>query len=381
MQAKGRLFTISLITLLILSTLAGCSSQKARQNQLVATEVAVAGEVESRLELGGVLLPAQTADISSRITGQVVALPHKVGDQLQSGDILMVLDTQALQGQLMQAEANYKAAQAAAEAAENSAVISKTNLDAAQASFDRIQTLFNAGAVSQSQMDEARDKLTIAQQQYKTASGPSLSQGKASAEAAYASVKNYQIQIDNSTIRTPIGGVLVTRNVNIGQVVTAGTAVISVVDTATLKLKATISQDQLRLITPGQQMEVTVDSYPGIIFKGSVTSIGPMAVSTGQVFPLEVTLTNDKNLMPGLSAHSALTSKASGIVIPREAVRQSGDQSWVFVVEGNIARQREVTTGLSDDRKIVIVSGLSAGERVAITDVGQLSDGKSIDAR
>jgi len=381
MKAKGRLSTIAVLTMFLLTSLTGCTAQKASPNLLVATAAAAAGEVESHLELGGVLLPIQTADISSRVTGQVVSLPHKTGDQIQSGDILMVLDTQALQGQLMQAEANYKAAQAAIAAAENSTLISKTNLEAAQTSFDRIQVLFNAGGASQSQLDETRDKLTIAQQQYKTASGPALAQGRASAEAAYATVRNFQIQIENSTVHAPISGVVMTQNVNIGQVVTAGTTVISVADTSTLKLKSTVPQDQLLLLSPGQEMAVMVDSYPGITFKGSITSLGPMAVSTGQVFPVEISLSNDRGLMPGLSAHSTLTTQAAGLVIPKEAIQRGDDRSFVFVVQDNKVWQREVTTGLFDDRDIIIITGLSEGERVAAANVSQLSDGEAVDAR
>ncbi len=381
MKAKGHLFIIAVLTISFLTSLTGCATQKTSPNQLVTVAAAAAGEVESHLELGGVLLPIQTADISSRITGQVISLPHKAGDQIKSGDVLMVLDTQALRGQLIQAEANYKAAQAAVEAAENSALISKTNLDAAQTNLERLQALFNAGGASQSQLYETRDKLTIAQQQYKTASGPTLAQGRASAEAAYATVRNYQIQIENSTIQAPISGVMVTQNVNIGQVVTAGATVISLADTSTLKLKSTIPQDQLLFLSPGQEMKVMVDSYSGTIFKGLVTSLGPMAVSTGQVFPVEISLVNDGGLMPGLSAHSTLTSKAAGLVVPKEAIRQSDNKSFVFVVQDNKAWQREVTTGLFDDRDIIIIAGLSEGERVAATNVSQLSDGEAVDAR
>lgn len=378
MQKRNRIFILILVAALLLSTAAGCSSQKASQNLPVATAVAANQELESNLEFSGVLLPTQMADISSRITGQVVSLPHKVGDPVKSGDVLMTLDIQALQGQLMQAEANYKAAQAASEAAANAAVISKTNLDAAQANFDRNQMLFNAGAISQSQMDDIRDKLTIAEKQYQTASGPTLSQARAGADAAFASVKNYQIQIDISTIHAPIDGIVTTQNVNIGQVVTAGAPVISIVDNSVLKLKSTIGQDQLWLLTMGQGMDVTIDSYPGTVFKGTITNIGPIAVSTGELFPVEISLKNEQGLMAGLSAHSSLNLKAAGVVVPRTAIQVIDGKNYVYVIQDNKAYQREVTTGLSNDQDILIVSGLNDGEPVAVSNVGQLTDGKII---
>jgi len=124
-----------------------------------------------------------------------------------------------------------------------------------------------------------------------------------------------------------------------------------------------------------------VDSYPGNEFKGAVSTVGPMAVSTGEVFPLEISLANDKNLMPGLSAHSALIARATGIVVPQSAVQHADNRSLVFVVQDNKAYQREVTAGLRSDREIVIVTGLSEGERVAISNVGQLTDGQEINAK
>ena len=116
MQKRHHILIFLLVALLLLSTVAGCSSQKTSQNLPVAASVAADQDLESNLQFGGILLPVQTADISSRATGQVVTLPHKVGDRVKSGDVLMSLDIQALQGQLMQAEANYKGAQAAAQA-------------------------------------------------------------------------------------------------------------------------------------------------------------------------------------------------------------------------------------------------------------------------
>src|SRR5690606_35814760 len=147
-----------------------------------------------------------------------------------------------------------------------------------------------------------------------------------------ASVRNYQIQIDISTIRSPIDGVLTTRNVNIGQVVTSGSAVISIVDSSILKLKSTIPQEQLWLLTLGQDMDVTIDSYPGTVFKGTITTIGPIAVSTGELFPVEISLKNDQGLMAGLSAHSTLNLKATEVIVPRTAIQTIDSKNYIYII-------------------------------------------------
>ena len=381
MQKRIKCSLILLTVVLLVLAVSGCGGSNVSKNVLVTTATATNRDLENRLEFSGVLLPNQTVDIASRITGQVTALGHKVGDSLRAGDILINLDTEALNGQLLQAEANLQGAQAAAQSAENQAYISKTNLAAAQTYYDRTKALFEAGAVSQSQLDDARDKLDIAARQYATASGPAQAQTAAAINAAYANVKNFSVQLDNTTIRSPIDGILATQNVNIGQVISAAVSVISIVDTSVLKLKSTVPQDKLALLSVGKEMDISIDSYPGIIFKGTLTSIGPIAINTGEVFPVEISLKNENGLMAGMSAHSTFINKTTGIIIPLSSIQQTDGESYVFVIKDNVASKRVVKTGLSNDKEIEILSGLSEGEKVAISNVSLLKDKMPVQAQ
>ncbi len=121
-------------------------------------------------------------------------------------------------------------------------------------------------------------------------------------------------------------------------------------------------------------MDVTVDSFPGQDYKGTVTTLGPIAVSTGEVFPIEVTIKNDGRLMAGLTAHASAAVKASGIVVPSSAVVQSNGASYVFVIKNGVASKRLVSTGLSSDEGTLILKGLTAGEQVAVTNTDALAD-------
>ena len=180
--------------------------------------------------------------------------------------------------------------------------------------------------------------------------------------------------MSESTIVSPMDGVLASRNVEIGEVVSAGVAVMSVVDDSSLKLTSTVTQDILPLLALGQEMDIAVDSFPGQVYQGSITTLGPIAVSTGELFPVEVTIKNDGKLMAGLTAHASASVKASGIVVPSSAVVQNNGTNYVFVINNGVAKKTLVSTGLKSDKDTLILKGLTAGELVAVTNTEALTD-------
>lgn len=378
MSKRTKKILASLLAVILLLSAAGCASRNGGGAVAVTAATADNQELESTLELSGVLVPVHSVDIASKISGKVVSLGFSVGSAVKAGDVLMQLDTDTLNAQLAQAEAGLQSAGAAAEAAVNQASLAGINLDAAQKLYDRTKVLYESGAVSQSQMDDITDKLNIARNQYENASGPAQAQAQAAINTARANIRNIQVQIDNATVRSPLDGIVTVQNVNVGQVVSANVAVISIVDTSTLKLKSTVSQDLLPLLSVGREMDVTIDSYPDSRLKGTISGIGPIAVSTGEVFPLEIAVKNSGSLTAGLSARATTSIKVKGIVVPASAVVQGGGESCVFVINGDTAVKRVVKVGQKNDRDVQILNGLSAGEKVAVTNVGALSDNKPV---
>ncbi|MDF9409749.1 MAG: Macrolide export protein MacA [Pelotomaculum sp. PtaB.Bin013] len=368
------------LALLLLFAVSGCAEQKTNNPTTVTTAVADNQELETTLELSGVLVPAQTVDLSSKISGQVTNLGFNVGSAVKAGDVLIQLDTEALKAQLMQAEAGLQSAEAAAQSVQNQASLAKINLDAAQKLYERTKSLYEAGAVSQSQMDDTTDKLNIAKNQSENASGPAQNQAQAAINTAQANIKNLQVQIDNATIRSPLDGIVTNQSVNVGTVVSPGVPVISIVDTSILKMKCTVTQDLLPLLSINQEMDIKIDSYPESKFKGSISSIGPIAVSTGEVFPVEISIKNNGSLTAGLSAHASMNTKVSGVVVPASSVAQNGGENCVFIIKDNIASKRVVRTGLKNDKGTQILMGVNAGESVAITNVNTLTDKMPVNA-
>lgn len=378
MLKANKVLLVVLLSLAGLMAVNGCSQKSVTNLPEVKTAVAGQMEIERRIELSGVLVPSQTVEIASKTSGQIVFLGFKVGDRVKKDQVLIQLDTEALNGQKLAAEANLQSARAADESAANQAAISKINFDAAQLNYDRTQQLFASGAVSQSTLDEAKDKLDIASQQFATASGPGRSQAAAAVNSAYANLKNIEVQLGNTTIKSPIEGIITTQTINPGQVVPANTTLLTLVDTSSLRFKTTISQESVTQLTPGQQLSIYVDSYPGRTFAGTVSSVGPIAVSTGQVFPVEITVGNEGSLMAGMSAHSTLIIKSQGIAVPLAAVQQENGQNFVFVADDAQVKRRLVRTGFGNDTEIIVLEGLSEGEQVITTSLNILADGMQV---
>ncbi len=378
MPKQIRKSVIFLTVLIFIFSLNGCSGGNTANSVVVTTAIASNQELELPLNLSGVLVAGQTASISSQISGQVVKLGFNVGSTVKAGEILIQLDTNALEGQLMAAEAGLQSASAGSEAAQNQSYLAQINLASAQKNYDRTKQLFDAGAASQLQIEDAQDKLNIAAKQYESSSGPALDQAQATIATAMANIKGLNIQIAKSTISSPINGVVTSQNINVGEVVSPAVPVISIIDSSILKLRSTVSQDYLLLLTQGQAVQVSVDGYPNLKLSGKITGIGPMAVNTGEVFPVEISLNNDGNLMVGMSAHAALMTKVQGIVVPTSAVIQKDGQTTVFVTDGQTASKRVVKTGLNNDNFIQILDGLSEGEQVVISNVGALTDNNRV---
>ncbi len=380
MQKRIKRSLTILAAVLLIITVSGCAGRNGDKPVAVTTAVADNQELATKLDLSGVLVPAQTVELSSNILGQVTELGFQVGSAVKAGDTLMQLDTKTLSAQLLQAEAALQSAEAAAQSAQSQASLAKINLATAQKLYDRTKVLFESGAVSQSQMDDVTDKLNIAKNQLEDASGPPQNKAEAAINTASANIKNIQVQIDHTTIKSPIAGILTNQSVNVGAVVSPGVPVITIVDTSILKMKSTVTQDTLPLLSVGQEMDITIDSYPDSKFKGTISSLGPIAVNTGEIFPVEIAINNNGSLTAGLSAHASMNTKIKGIVVPSAAVIQNNGESCVFVIKDHIAVRRVVKTGLKNDSGTQILTGLNAGERVAVTNVNTLTDNMPVDA-
>jgi RND family efflux transporter MFP subunit len=377
MQKKFKIFLSFLTMSLLTFGLAGCGSEAAANMNGVSVKTAAAEKhkLQTNVDVAGVLLPVQTVNIASKISGQVTSMGFDVGSSVKVGETLITLETKTLNAQLQQAQSSLQAAEAAVQSAQNQAEQAKINLDTAQKAYDRTKALFDANSVSQSQLEDATSKLQLTQKQYDIASGPAQNQAQAAINTAQANINSINVQLENATITSPINGIITNRNLNPGEVASVGVSLLTIADTSTLKLKGTISQEAVPLLKSGDEVNISIDIYPNKVFKGQISSIGPVAVSTGKYFPIEISISNTGDIKAGLSAHAPISlTTDENIIIPAAAVVQNNGQSYVYVIKDNVASKRTVETGLANDKEIEIIKGLDSGEKVATTNLNSLSD-------
>lgn len=383
MQKKRGIISIILTGALLLLIMAGCSDPSAVSSNGISVKTAAAEsrELQTTLNITGILISAQTVNVVSKLSGQVTGLDVDTGSTVKAGETLITLETKLLDAQLEQAQASLQAAQAALQAARDKASLDKIGLDAAQKAYDRTKELFESAAASQSQLDDASSNLDLKKKQYEISTGSALQQAQASVNVAQSSINSIKVQMENATITSPIDGIVTNRNINPGEIASPGTPLLTLADTAALKLRGTVSQEIVPLIQTGEQIGVTVDIYPNKEYTGKIESIGPMAVSTGEYFPIEISIPNSGDIKPGLSAHTFLSlTSPGGIVVPAAAVVQNNGQSYVYAIKDNAAVKKTVLTGLKNDTEIQILNGLEAGEKVAVTNVNNLFDNMPVQA-
>lgn len=370
----------AVLTAIAIAALAlnGCTSATA--GTVRVTEAAVEEtQLEPVITLEGVLLPAETAVVSSRISGQVASVAAKAGDTVQAGQVLATLDDKALKAQLQQAEAGLKTARAAVDMAGGQAEVASITLKSAEVNFERVKALNASGAASQSQLDDAADKLNTARIQAKNAAGPAGSQAEASVATAQASIENLKAQLGYTQLVSPIDGIVTTRSTELGETVSPGTAVLTVARLDTLRIKGVVSQDMLPFLTVGKPVTVVTATYPDTPLEGKLTVVGPTAVNTGELFPVEIEIANDGRLMAGMTATASLKAEGrKGLTVPEAALVQESGKRYVYVLKDGTAHKTEVTAGRTQNGRTEILTGLQSGDTVASAGAGSLRDGVAV---
>jgi HlyD family secretion protein len=348
------------------------------------------------IEVVGTLAAVDEVTVSSEADGIVSRILHDLGDRVRSGDVMVELDREKAEYNLDQQRAALARALAQygapdprhLPAAEKTPDVQKASADLAQAkqSFDRASQLFTRTLVPQQTLDDAATALQSKQASYEL----SLHNAKnleASISAADAAMKLADRQLRDTYIRAPFDGYVQHRFVNVGQFVKGSGVpipVMSVVRIDPLRVIGEIPEKMVPWVVVGQPVEVHVDAYPDTTIAGKMSRISPAVNSATRAFPFEALVPNDGALLkPGTFARLSLrTNKTDRVLtLPYAALQYRYGVNRVFVVKGDRLVAKELKVGERLGDRIEIVSGINAGEPVAMTDVDKLVDGLKVSAK
>jgi multidrug efflux pump subunit AcrA (membrane-fusion protein) len=385
----------------------------------VTTTTAVSQPVAAYIQATGSFAADETSDVAPEVSGQVVSTPVDVGAFVRQGAVIAQLEDRDARLRLQQAQAAEQQAQSAVrQAQERLGLTSNGRFDVnnipevrsalrqfeaadaqaklAETNAARYATLVKSGDVSQmtydqarAQADSARAQANAARQNYELAmnvarqSNVGISTAQAQLEAARSQVGLARKALSDTTITAPFSGHVSDRPVAAGEYVTPASKIATILKTNPVKLRVQVPELDAARIRVGMDVEVTVDAFPDARFAGKVTAVNPAVELTSRAVVVEVDIENRNNqLRPGMFASARILQSegGEGVFVSRNAVMddQNTNSSRVFVIEGDTARLRVVQLGEQEGNTVRIVSGVSAGEIVATTNLEQLYDGATV---
>jgi HlyD family secretion protein len=360
-----------------------------------------AQSLANTLELSGTIRPVDQATLSTRVSGRIIYFPLEAGDRFRKGDILARIDVQDIAAQTNQAQAGV--AQAQAELARSQASLSQLKsqkladqaaLRQAQINQTRSAQLRAEGAVSQANLDEANTALDQAREQVSQAeagiqqSQAAIAQSQAALNQAKFGVTAASTNESYGTIVAPFDGIVTEKLASLGETTNPysmnGTALLKIENPDRLQLEISVPEENLRFVRVGQSVQVRVESASQTL-KATIQQIVPAADANSRSFLVKIPINNSGRLISGMFGRIALSvnGKQDTILIPSTALIQRGQLQGVYVANTNTSNQstavlRWVKTGQQRDGKVEIVSGLTTGDRIITSNIGQLSDGQPI---
>lgn len=347
---------------------------------------------------GRVWVPTRIS-VSSQLSGLVIAVGAAEGQRVQAGDLLVQLDDTEARAAVAQAEAAVSQAGArvtqlrkvGAIVANQTYMQAETNLEQAQADYERALQLSESGAVARSQLDEAARRVEIARAQKSAAEAQQLSAAPAGADSrlalsallqTQAQLRAAQARLDHNRLVALKPGLVLSRDVQPGDVVQPGRTLLTIAADGETQLVITPDERNLATIRLGQKARASADAFPGQVFDAEVSYIAP-AVDP-QRGSVEVRLRvpdPPEQLRPDMTVSVDLTvaSKQDALTLPSAAISGLATRSpSVMTVRAGRALRRPIELGIRGDGVCEIVSGLDDNTWVIVSDTRALEPGQRV---
>ena len=364
----------------------------------VKTGKAEIADIQVKVTEVGNVQPEVKVDVKSAVSGKVVAIFHRDGDQVKRGDVLARVEPDLNQAQSL---ADTK----------NALTAARIRYEQAKKNYESDHSLFLAGLLATKQNRDSESEFLSAKQEFEKA------------QEKYNIVQKSGIPIDQSPERfegsnviAPTDGTVLTKNVEIGESITsgvssfnAGTVLFSVADVSKMIVKAGVNEVDIGKVRVGMPVKVTLDAYPKVSFAGRVDRIAPAVRIDDKVrvFDIEVRLdAQGRELRSGMTANIEMSGerKDKVLTVPVEAVFQRDEGEVVYVKKNLDAKKlaevlknkkktddgkidkdawktffekRVVVSGLSDNKNVEILKGLKVGEEIALEDPTLPNDKKN----
>jgi len=367
--------------------------------QPVQTVEAVRRDLVQTIVASGRVESPQRVSIGAAVTERVARIPVQEGQSVRRGDILIELASEDERAAMEQARAGIEQAEAKLRqlrevglpAAQQNLAQAEANALQARQNFERNVALKARGFIGQSQLDEARRALDVAeslarasrlQVQSNGPSGSDYAVARSALVQANASRSVAQAKLDQLVIHAPVDGVLISRNVEPGNVVQPGKELMALAPAGETQIVVQMDERHLAQIAPGQKALASADAFPGERFAAELVFVNPgVDAARGSVEVKLKVLAPPRYLRQDMtvSVDIEVARRAAALAVPSDGVRDaSGKQAWVLVVRGGRAVRQPVTVGMRGAGYVELTDGVTAGEAMIPADNLQAKAGQRV---
>lgn len=346
-HTKRKIAAVTLGGFLLMSTVCGCGSQDAAEQQETVSRIPVDVETvevqdfDKLITLGGLTAAENTVQVIAKVGGmeQIKAVHVKVGDKVSAGQVLAQLDNETSAINLSNAQLAY---------------------DNAYTNYENAKQLFELGAVSQSD----------------------LNQLKMAYENANNTLRQAQMAMDYATVTAPISGTVTMVNANVGSFATASAPMFEIANVDTLEISTGINEQNVSKIKIGQEVLLKIHSVSDKWMSGTITEISKVMNAQTKNYPVTIALANkDDDLVAGMYAEVqvAVEHAEDVLVIPVDAIVYKEAKPVAFVAQADgTVKEKALTLGINDGDNYVVTKGLQAGDQIVVKGNGNLVEGEPI---
>lgn len=304
--------------------------------------IAKRGEIQTGPRISGTLEASQKSVVRAEAAGSITQIVGELGDTVKKGALLVKIEAKAMGDMSASARAGLASAQA--------------QFALAQKEVARTSALVKGGAAPARDLDRAQGELQAAQAQVAAARSQVSSAGNA---------------LGDASAKVPFDGVIAKRSVSVGDVVSPGTELYTIIDPKTMRLDASVAADDLSLIKPGTSVDFNVRGYPDQKFAGAIQRVAPAADAVTRQIQVLVDIPNPGGkLVAGLYAEGRVAvERREALIVPLTAIDSTGDQPTVLKVKDGIVERTIVGLGLRDDRAemVEVTSGVIANDVLVLS--------------
>jgi HlyD family secretion protein len=392
-KSRKKLLWIIGLSLLVIIVIAVIISGGKEDLVIVQTEKVKKRDITQIVTATGKIQSETEVNISAEVSGEIVSLPFKEGEEIKKGDLIVKIKQDAYQPELLQQNA-------AIDVAQRNIEINEVALKRYMQEFERLNQLSKKGLATQSELDDAQNNIDQAIAQ--------INVNKAQVNQQQTGLSRIQYDISKTTIYSPINGTITQLNNELGEKVLGtisnqGSNIMTISDLSKMECQVEVGETDVALVNIGDTAKIEIDAFPDKVFTGYVYEIANSAKTTGtgtqdQVvnFIVKIRIINNEfDLRPGMSCTvdievekrnnilavpiQSVTTREEfkdvgiGKELDNENIKRESEErinkkikpkEVIFIIDNNMARKEEVKTGISDDSYIEITDGAQEDQEV-----------------